>query len=156
MSQANTQIEYTTETVREFMEASIKLSGNFQAYVTGMIETNHAQILIDYVNEIFEEYDSPEFNKRMSKLRKQISRACESLGMDIYTIKKVDGAFQFVLAKKQATIDPEAQPENDAVNPDSDGDSLHSEASRLMATFMANRTVENAAKVTEFMAGLIG
>ena len=145
---------YNTESIHDFMEATIKVKGNFQQYITDIIDTSNASILIDYTNEIFEEFGSKDFNNRMSTLRRQISRACDSLDMDIYTIKKVDGVFRFVLAKKQAVIEPDTAPENDDSLPENETDTpdnLMGEASTLMAKFMASRSIDDAAKVTEFM-----
>ena len=147
---------YSVQGISECMEASIKVKGNFQQYITDIIDTSNASILIDYTNEIYSEYDSKDFNNRMSTLRRQISRACDSLDMDVYTIKKVDGVFAFVLAKKQAVIEPDTAPENDPdLAPNSEpSDDVMTEASTLMAKFMASRSIDDAAKVTEFMLGL--
>jgi carboxylesterase type B len=48
------------------------------------------------------------FNHKMSKLRVRIGRACEILDMPKHTVKKVDGSWSFVPAKKKAVKEKDA------------------------------------------------
>ena len=147
--------QYSTEDIRNFVEGTKNIGGNFQKYITGIIEDKQVSVLLDYANEEFAECegDTKAFNASMSILRVQLGRACEALGMPKYTIKKVDGEFAFVPVKVKVVDDTPADDTEGDTAPTSD--SLHSEAARLMATFMNNRTLDNAAKVTEFMLGLV-
>lgn len=152
---------YNVEQLTMFVEGDIRLRANFQQYVTGMIEANQAAVMVAYCTEMATEYEGKELNKRLTVIRKQIERACKALDMDKYTIKMVDGRYQFVLATKQATPADDINPDNDGDNGENgdNGESnkgaVHEEASRLMAIFLNNRTLDNAAKVTDFMLNLV-
>jgi hypothetical protein len=151
--------KFNTDNVRQFVDATRAVGGNFQAFITESIEANRVDCLLDYVHELLAEYGrGSEMNEALSCIRPPLARACVKLDMDKMTIKwdKNTEKYVFVASKKQAVVEPEAEPanDNDGGNDEGATDQLMSEASRLMATFMQSRSIDDASKVTEFMLSI--
>ena len=99
-----TKPNYTSEDVIACIDAVSTVGGSFQTVLTSIISESHTPEILTACQQLEDsaDGDSKQLNGQLSVLRVQIARACETLDLPKYTVKKVDGKWAFVAAGKAA------------------------------------------------------